>query len=403
MKQGEFGKTLEASFDEVIAREGTDCEKFDLRERIFGREDVIPMWVADMDFAAPSEVAEAICRRASHPIYGYSWRTDSYYDSVIGWVQRHSGWQLQRPWLDFSPGVVAGLVVAMRAFTSEGDGVLIQPPVYHPFARQIRLNGRRVIENPLREGPDGRFVIDFEDLDRKLSDARAMILCNPHNPSGRVFTREELLQIGALCERHNVVILSDEIHCDLVFHPHQHLHIASLSEELARRTITFIAPSKTFNLAGLSTSVVIIADEMMRTRYMKEFNKLHADQGNLFGAVALETAYRCGDRWLEELLTYLGGNICYVLDFLKQYIPSVKALHPEGTYLMWLDFRAWGLPSEAVYRFLIDRAGVGVNHGAMFGTGGEGWMRVNIATQRSVVVRAMEQLRAAARAAGYCS
>lgn len=391
---------MDYNFDAIISREGTNCEKFDRRAQLFGRDDVIPMWVADMDFAAPEAVTEAIRRRAEHPIFGYTHRSDGYYRSVIDWTERHSGWTMRPEWLDFVPGVVAGIVFALRAFTDEGDGIVIQPPVYHPFARQTRLNNRRIIDNPLRQNAEGRFEIDFEDLDRKLSGAKVFLMSNPHNPSGRVYTREELLRIGELCLKHGVLILADEIHSDLIYRPHSHVHIASLSDELARRTVTFLAPSKTFNLAGLSTSVVVTPDEALRRRLKAEFDKLHADQGNIFGSVALEAAYTHGDEWVERLIGYLDGNIRYVLDFLGRHIPAVKCLHPEGTYLMWLDFRSWPMTHEQIYRFLIDKAGLGLNEGSMFGEQGRGWMRMNIATQRSVVERAMEQLLRACREAG---
>ncbi len=378
-------------FDEMISREGTNSEKLDAREQLYGRSDVIPLWLADMDFAVSPVVMNAIRRRAEHPILGYSYRSDRYWDSIIGWVGRRSGWKIQKEWLDFVPGVVSGIVFALRAFTVEGDGVVIQPPVYHPFARQTRLNGRVVVNNPMRER-EGRFEIDFEDLDQKLNGAKILLMSNPHNPTGRVLTHEELMRIGELCVKHDVLILSDEIHSDLVYEPHRHLRIAALDERFAARTLTFIAPSKTFNLAGLSTSVVITPNPTLHQRLNDELGKLHADQGNIFGAVALETAYAYGDDWLDQLLIYLKGNIDYVHRFLHERIPSVKCSPTEGTYLMWLDFREWGMSHEETYRFLVEQAGWGVNEGSMFGEEGRGWMRVNIATQRNVVVQAMEQL-----------
>ena len=390
------------NFDKIVSREATDCEKFDARDEVFGRADVIPMWVADMDFAVPEVVTEAIVRRAGHPIYGYTFRSDGYFRSVIDWVGRHSGWKVEKEWIDFAPGVVAGIVFALRAFTQEGDRVVIQPPVYHPFARQTRFNNRVVVNNPLLQRADGSFGIDFDDLDRKLAGAKVFLMSNPHNPSGRVYTAEELTRIGELCVKHDVVILSDEIHGDLVYKPHKHIHIAALDEAFARRTVTFTAPSKTFNLAGLSTSVAITPDAALRRRLQQEFNKLHADQGNIFGTVALEAAYTHGDEWLERLLEYPEGNIRYVTDFLHRKMPSVKCVPPEGTYLMWLDFRAWPMTHEQIYRFMVERAGIGVNEGSMFGEEGRGWMRMNIATQRSVVERAMNQLYEAARSAGLC-
>ena len=388
------------NFDKIVSREATDCEKFDARDEVFGRADVIPMWVADMDFAVPEAVTEAIVRRAGHPIYGYTFRSDGYFRSVIDWVGRHSGWKVEKEWIDFAPGVVAGIVFALRAFTQEGDRVVIQPPVYHPFARQTRFNNRVVVNNPLLQRADGSFGIDFDDLDRKLAGAKVFLMSNPHNPSGRVYTAEELTRIGELCVKHDVLILSDEIHSDLIYDPHRHLHIAALDERFARRTVTFIAPSKTFNMAGLSTSVVIVPDDSLRRRLQTELAKLHADQGNLFGAVALEAAYSRCDEWLEQLIDYLDGNVNYVLDFLRDRMPSVRAVRPEGTYLMWLDFREWPMTHEQTYRLLIDRAGLGVNEGSMFGEQGRGWMRFNIASPRRVIERAMDRLYRAAAAEG---
>lgn len=382
---------MKYNFDEVISREGTNCEKFDAREQIFGRADVIPMWVADMDFAAPPAVVEAIRKRAEHPVLGYSYRSDNYWQSIIGWVDRHSGWKIQREWLDFTPGVVSGIVYALRAFTEPGDRIVIQPPVYHPFARQIRLNDRVVVNNPLRE-TNGHYEIDFEDLDRKLAGAKVLLMSSPHNPTGRVFTREELTRIGQLCVKHDVLILSDEIHGDIVYAPQKFIHIASIDDSIAARTLTFIAPSKTFNIAGLSTSVSIVPNPVLNQRLQEEYAKMHADQGNIFGAVALEAAYTHGDEWLEQLLQYLKGNVDYVCNFLQERIPSIHCVPPQGTYLMWLDFREWGMTHEEIYQFLIDKAGWGVNEGSMFGEEGRGWMRVNIATQRSVLKQAMEQL-----------
>ena len=382
---------MKYNFDEVISREGTNCEKFDAREQIFGRADVIPMWVADMDFAAPPAVVEAIRKRAEHPILGYSYRSDSYWQSIIGWVERHSGWKIQREWLDFTPSVVSGIVYALRAFTEPEDRIVIQPPVYHPFARQIRLNDRVVVNNPLRE-TNGHYEIDFEDLDRKLAGAKVLLMSSPHNPTGRVFTREELTRIGQLCVKHDVLILSDEIHGDIVYAPQKFIHIASIDDSIAARTLTFIAPSKTFNIAGLSTSVSIVPNPVLNQRLQEEYAKMHADQGNIFGAVALEAAYTHGDEWLEQLLQYLKGNVDYVCNFLQERIPSIHCVPPQGTYLMWLDLREWGMTHEEIYQFLIDKAGWGVNEGSMFGEEGRGWMRVNIATQRSVLKQAMEQL-----------
>lgn len=379
------------NFDEIIDRRGTFCEKFDRNKEIFGREDVIPMWIADMEFATPRPVLEAIQRRAEHPVFGYSYRCDSYFNSIINWVERRAGWKVERKWIDFSPGIVSGIVFAIRAFTKEGDKIVIQPPVYHPFARQIKLNNRVVVNNPLALRND-RFEIDFEDLDLKLKGAKMFLMSNPHNPSGRVYTREELMRIGELCVKHDVLIVSDEIHSDLIYKPFKHTHIASISDAFAQRTITYIAPSKTFNIAGFSTSVVITPNDSIRRQLQHEFDKLHADQGNIFGTVALEAAYNHGDEWLDQLNEYIAGNIDYVLGFLRDKMPSVKCIRPEGTYLMWLDFGEWPMSHEEIYEFLIQEAALGLNEGSMFGEQGRGWMRMNVGTQRAIVVQAMKQL-----------
>ncbi len=354
------------------------------------------MWIADMDFEVAPPITEAILRRAAHPLYGYEFRPDSYDQAIIDWVQRRGNWSIQREWLGFTPGVVAGYSFAVRAFAAAGEGIVIQPPVYPPFAHIIECNGRKVINNPLRD-TGSRFEIDFEDLDRKLSEARAFLFCNPHNPTGRVFSRDELLRIGELCCRHDVTIISDEIHSDLVFKPSHHIHIASLSPEIAARTITFIAPSKTFNIAGLSTSVVITPNEHLRNRFLEEFDKVHCDQGNCFGRVALEVAYnRCED-WLDQVLDYIEGNMDYVRNFLEKNIPAIRTYRNEGTYLMWLDCRGLGLSHNELLRFFTQKAHLGLNDGATFGIGGEGHLRLNAATNRSTLERAMNQLLEACR------
>lgn len=390
---------MKYDFDRKVVREGSRCEKYDSRKEIFGRADVIPLWVADMDFEVAPFITEAILRRASHPVYGYEFRGKSFYESAVGWMARRHGWTTQPEWMSFTPGVVSGLVCAMRAVTAEGDGVVIQPPVYPPFARVTRSNGRQLVENPLRETPNG-YEMDFEDLDRKLAGAKALLFCNPQNPTGRVFTREELERVGELCVKHDVILISDEIHCDLIQSPHRHVHIASLSEEVARRTITLVAPSKTFNTAGLSTSLAVIPDDSLRCRFRAEFDKIHIDQGNAFGAAALEAAYTYGDEWLDQLLDYVRGNMEYVVEFLGRNLPSVKTRLSEGTYMMWLDFRSWGLTADDLWHFLVFDAGLGLNDGARFGTGGECFMRINLATRHAVVEQALSQLLAACEKRG---
>lgn len=379
-------------FDKIISREGTFAEKPDRCLDVFGRADVVPMWVADMDFAVAQPIADAIKSRAEHPLFGYTYRPAGFFDSVVGWVGRRNGWDIRPGWIDTVPGVVPGFVFAVNALTAEGDGVLIQPPVYHPFARQIMANGRTVVENGMKR-VGSRYEIDFEDLDRKLPQAKVFLMCNPHNPTGRVFTRAELERIAELCIKHDVRVISDEIHSDLVHRPNKHIHIASLGEDIAQRTVTFTAPSKTFNLAGLATATAITPNPTLKRMLRVELDRIHADGGNIFGNVALEAAYDRGEEWLEQLLAYLKGNIDYVNGFLERNMPEIFSSPTEGTYLMWLNFEALGLDDKELYDFIVNRARIGVNPGVMFGEpGGRGWMRFNIATQRSMVEKAMSQL-----------
>lgn len=381
------------NFNKLVNRENSACEKYDARTQIFSRADIIPMWVADMDFETPDFIVDAMKRRLEHPIFGYSFRDQAYNSSIVGWVARRSGWKIEATWLDFAPGVVAGLVYAIQAFSTQGDGVVIQTPIYPPFMGVTTRNHRRVLENPLKE-QDGIFTIDFEDLDAKLSKAKIFMMSNPHNPTGRAYTLEELRRIGELCVKHDVTILSDEIHSDIIQSPHRHIHIASICKEFADRTVTMIAPSKTFNLAGLSTSVSIVSNPQMRERLYEQTMTMHADQGNILGAVALQAAYNYGDSWVDQMNEYVGANMDYVVEFLSRNIPSIRCRKSEATYMLLLDFRAWleDMTHEQIYSFLIDEAHLGLNTGTRFGERGTGWFRLNVATPLSVVEKAMEQL-----------
>lgn len=382
---------MKYDFDTYIDRVGTDCEKYESLLPIFGSDNVIPLWLADMDFATADFICDAMRQRLEHPIFGYTFRPECYHNSIAGWIERRGGWSINTAWLAFSPGVVAGVTFAMLSCTEIGDGVVIQPPVYHPFANTIRFNHRTLLTNPLVETEDG-YRINFEDLEAKLSQAKAFILCNPHNPTGRVYTLEELLRIGELCQRYDVTIISDEIHSDFVYKPHKHLHIASLSDDLAMRTVTLLAPSKSFNIAGLSTAVAVIPNPERLATYKAEVAKIHVDNGNIFGTVALHAAYEQGDEWMDQMVDYLQGNIDFVHDFMTQHVPSVGCYKPESTFLMWLDFRPWGMEREQLCRFLVEKAGLGMGDGAIYGVEGTGFMRLNIGTPRSVLRRALEQL-----------
>ena len=393
--------TFDYKFNSIPDRRGTGTLKFDAREHVFGSPEVIPMWIADMDFECPAPIGEAIRRRAEHNVYGYDFGGERCASSVVGWLARRSGWSARPEWMRFSTGVVSGLGFAIRAFTLPGDGVVIQPPVYAPFRMMTEVNGRRVVNNPLLPTADS-FEMDFDDLDRKLSGARAIILCNPHNPVGRVFTEDELRRVGELCEKHDVTIISDEIHSDLILAPYRHIHIAAIEEgRFAPRTVTFIAPSKTFNIAGLATSAAVMSSDEMRAAWDAEYGRSHIPDGTTFGHIALRAAYDECEGWLEELLVYLRGNVDYVRSFIAANIPAVRTHRQEGTYLMWLDFRELGFASHGkLMEWLVREAGLGLSSGADFGREGIGFARVNIATNRATLEKAMQQLAAAVKGLG---
>jgi len=382
---------MEYSFDEIIERVGTACVKWDLRDKVFGNPDVLPMWVADMDFKTPGFITDAVITRAKHAVYGYSFREDGYYTSVINWMQSHHGWAIEQDWIVHTPGVVPLLYMATLAFTNPGDSVLIQTPVYPPFFDAVIKNDRKLVFNPLiLKG--NRYEIDFEDLDLKLALCKMMIISNPHNPVSRVWTKDELLEIGRLCLKHNVLLISDEIHCDLVFSNYKHIPTASLSPEIANNTLTCLASSKTFNTAGLSTSNVVVSNPELRAILDKTIQSVHIDAGNLFGAVASEAAYTHGEEWHRQLIAYLEGNVELVRSFLSEKLPDIKLIEPEATYLLWLDFRALGLSQPDLVNLLIHKAGLGLNDGTAFGTDGTGFMRINIGCPRSMLLDGLQRL-----------
>jgi cystathionine beta-lyase len=380
------------NFDEFINRENTACEKWDSRREIFGTNDVIPMWVADMDFRTPDFIVDALKNRLTHEVFGYCSKPDSYYTSIINWVKQKHNWDIKKEWISFSPGVVPALSLIILAVTEPNDKIVIQPPVYHPFSFVTKDNQRQIIENPLIL-KENRYFIDYDDLSNKLKGAKILILSNPHNPGGMVWTRDELEKVGNLCIDNNVVILSDEIHADLVFSPNKYTPMASISAEISNKTITCIAPSKTFNIASLATSSVIIENKELRNRYEKTLHTIHVGMGNAFGIVASEAAYNNGQQWLDQLLTYIGKNIDFAENYIKEHIPQIKMIRPEGTYLIWLDCRKLNLQGDKLSQFFITKAKVGFNDGRWFGTGGEGFMRMNVACPLSTVQKALENIK----------
>jgi len=379
------------NFDEIINRENSGSLKYDIRKQKFAKEDVIPMWVADMDFRTPDFIVDALKQCAEKDIFGYFLFPDSYYKSIINWVKRHHQWEIQKDWISYCPGVVPALSLAVLGFTQSGDKIIVQPPVYHPFFFVIKDNKRQVVENPLLL-KNGRYYMDFNDLEPKLKDAKMLFLSNPHNPGGMVWKKEELMQLAELCLKYNVLLISDEIHADLVFKPHKFIPVASLSSEIANNTVSFIAPSKTFNMAGLSSSSVIISNKSLKAKFDEILHTIHVGLGNSFGIAATEAAYNHGDTWLNELLEYISANMDFVENYLKKYIPQIKMIRPEGTYLIWLDCRDLNLSDDELNRFFIEKANLGLNEGHTFGTGGNGFMRMNVACPRAVVEKALKNI-----------
>jgi len=380
------------NFDKIIPRENTQSVKYDLRQEVFCNKNVIPMWVADMDFESPDFVIQAIEKRLKHPILGYSIRNNEFYSSIINWLKKRHQWDIQREWISVSPGVVPALSVCILAFTNPGDKIIIQPPVYHPFFYVVEGNQRQLSYNPLKF-ENNRYTFDFENLKKIIDkDTKMIILSNPHNPVGRVWEKEELTTLAEICIQNNILIISDEIHSDLIFKNHKHIPLASISPEIAQHVVSTLAPSKTFNLAGLSSSFLVIPNKNLFQLYENRLNTIHIGHGNIFGNIALETAYNKGEMWLEELMDYLQKNVSFLRNFLSEHLPQIKLIEPEGTYLLWLDFRNLKLNQKELNELLIHQANVGFNDGAMFGEGGEGFQRINIACPRSILKKALEQI-----------
>jgi len=386
---------MKYDFDEIINRENTGSVKYDGRRHYFGSDDLIPMWVADMDLRIPDFIINAIKERADHPVYGYTVRTDQYYNSVTGWMKKRFNWNIHKNHIIYTPGIVSALNMCVMAYTDPGDEVIVQPPVYFPFFSAVKNNERELIYNPLAL-KNGRYYMDLDDFRKKAgSKVKMMFLCHPHNPGGMVWTREELEELADICLKNDIIVVSDEIHSDLVFPPHKHIPFATLSDKINNITVACTAPSKTFNLAGLSTSNMIIRNRELMIRFMHIMEKLHVGNGNIFGAVAMQAAYDHGEEWLEQLLEYLQGNIDFVDEYLRANIPEIKAIKPEATYLVWLDCRDLGMEPKQLRDFFIYKAKVGFSDGATFGPGGEGFQRMNIACPRSVVEEALERIRKA--------
>ena len=386
---------MKYNFDELIDRRNTGAVKTDLCKKMFGTDDLIPLWVADMDFRTPDFIIDAINNRCKHPILGYTVPDEEYFNSIIRWIDARHGWKLERSWLGFLPGIVPGLAFAVNALTQTGDQIIIQPPVYPPFIQVPSKNGRELIYNPLKV-VEGRFEMDLKDLEYKITDrTRMFILCNPHNPGGRTWDADTLIKVAEICHKHGVLVVSDEIHSDMALPGNVHTPFASVSELAAQNSITYMAPSKTFNMAGLVSSSYIIPNGEIRKKFSDFMNNSELANGNIFAYVAAQAAYENGTEWLTEMIRYIQGNVNYIVEFLEKNVPQIKPMIPQGSFLIWLDCAGLEMNSHQLQDFMVKDARLGLNKGTTFGPGGEQHLRLNIGCSREVLKQAMEQLKSA--------
>lgn len=386
---------MKYNFDELIDRRNTGAVKTDLCKKMFGTDDLIPLWVADMDFRTPDFIIDAINNRCKHPILGYTVPDEEYFNSIIRWIDARHRWKLERSWLGFLPGIVPGLAFAVNALTQTGDQIIIQPPVYPPFIHVPSKNDRELIYNPLKV-VDGRFEMDLEDLEYKITDrTRMFILCNPHNPGGRTWDADTLIKVAEICHKHGVLVVSDEIHSDMALPGNVHTPFASVSELAAQNSITYMAPSKTFNMAGLVSSSYIIPNGEIRKKFSDFMNNSELANGNIFAYVAAQAAYENGTEWLTEMIRYIQGNVNYIVEFLEKNVPQIKPMIPQASFLIWLDCAGLEMNSHQLQDFMVKEARLGLNKGTTFGPGGEQHLRLNIGCSREVLKQAMEQLKSA--------
>ena len=380
-------------FDKVTDRRGTSCLKHDFQLKRKGRDDLLPLWVADMEFALPDDILEDVIQRTRHGIFGYTEPDKGYFDAVTGWFKERHGFDIDPQWIDITPGVVFGIAAAIRAFTEPGDGIIIQQPVYYPFAETIRDTGRRIVNSQLKY-ESGSYSMDLEDFEKKAKDpgTKMFILCNPHNPVGRVWTKEELSKIADICIRNDIIVFSDEIHCDFIYEGHKYVPFSGLSQEIAKRTVTGTSASKTFNLAGLQVSNIITSDPDLKRRMRHSIDSMGYSQANTLGLTATKAAYAGGGRWHDELISYLEDNIGFMKSYISDNIPSVKMIVPEGTYLVWLDCKNVTDDHHELERLVTDEAGLWLDPGIIFGRETALFERVNIACQRSVLKEALDRL-----------
>ena len=382
-------------FDTLVDRRGSGNVKHAAMQQTYGREDLIGLWVADMDFETPDFIVQALKERLEHPVLGYTVEPEDFRPSIVDWISSHHQWAVQPEWLSYIPGIVKGIGLVVNCFLNKGDKIIIQPPVYHPFRLIPENNGYEVVFNPLVELPDGGYAMDFEQLERVCdSSCKLLILSNPHNPAGIVWDRETLKKLAAFCHSHNIMVISDEIHSDMALFGHKHVPFATVSPEAEEISITFGAPSKTFNIPGVVSSYAVVPNEVLREKFYGWLEASELAAPGLFPPIATIAAYRKGEEWRRQMLQYIEGNVLFVEEFCSANLPGIKALRPQASFLVWLDCRGLGLSHEQLVELFVEKAGLALNDGAMFGPGGQGFMRMNVAVSRSLLKQAMERLKA---------
>ena len=383
---------MKFNFDKIIDRTNNFSAKWSEMNKNFGTNNLLPMWVADMDFLTAPCVMEALKDRLEQGIFGYTTRPSSYNESIVNWLDNRFSWKINQEWLMFSPAVITSISLLIQNLTQKNDKIMIQEPVYSPFHSIVESNERSLVISPLVKLDDGSYVMDYEDIEAKIKDVKVFILCNPHNPVGRVWTREELTRLGEICLKHNVLVISDEIHSDIILKNHKHTPFASISKEFRENTITCMAPTKTFNLAGLQSSFLVISNPYYYEVMDKAFSILDIKRNNAFSLVATEAAYNYGEDWLYELIKYIEDNVDFAIDYIKNHIPQLKVKKPEGTYLLWVDFSNLNVDKKDLKNALINKGRIALSDGSSFGIGGDGYYRINLACPRSMVLEGLKRI-----------
>lgn len=387
---------MKYNFDQIIDRRGSGALKCDALEQWYGNSELLPMWVADMDFATPDFIVDAIKERLEHPIFGYTIEPERYREAIITWIASHHGWAVKREWICYIPGIVKGIAMAINALLKAGDKIIIQPPVYHPFRNVAAHNGFEIVENPLLVDSNGSYSIDFDHLERVADkNCRLLILANPHNPIGILWQRETLIRLADFCHSRGIIIISDEIHSDMALWGKRHIPFASVSDKAAQCSITFGAPSKTFNIAGIVTSYAIVPNDKLRNKFFGWMEGNELNHPDIFAPIATIAAFENGEQWRQEMIEYIEGNIEFTIEYCKQHIPQIVAVRPEASFLVWLDCRGLGLTHDKIVELFTQKAALALNDGAIFGTQGEGFMRLNVGTPREVLQTALERLKTA--------